>query len=679
MDRSAQRAPKRKRWCRLQKEAPFPIPIATITNEPASARNWYYYEGELVGTSVFIKHSGDMKLIYNMGFFGKGTTSRWGIRSLQSRARQDRDTLQVMKKHRYLRHCRWRKQADFQAGKMPAEEYIDTDMEEQMTRSLDQNRIAEDGMKKMKGEENVNSAASEDQEKSIFSKGNRHSKQWGQNSALGMYNDESEWGQGQSKSNIDSNSSDYKSEKEMELAQGEGHPMDWNNISEKESEDFWATPEVKSEYSSWDAVDEKDAEEFWGTSDTEDIQDKKTELGQGQSRSPWGKGGTDTGTMSWDVSGTVQNNNVLGGVGEIGQNKSNTVVPSNKTYALSQGQDHSDVSDNNDSRTSAEFWANVADGVSNTDGSHENNKTDLSEKSTINDKSTDTSTSKSRSDHMPQDGNALEFSTGTTHGLKSQKDSQLSKLNSDIVSDENEKSQQAFKQSDNGENCEDDNIVDERSLMNDPGGELYVVESSEEEEEDVTMATRLKWRPCQKREEYKVKEYLCLSLEEAFFLSYGLGCLVVHDESKKKLNLTEMWRKFCSRQKNFLNNYIAYHSLRSKGWVPKTGIKYGAEFILYKQGPPFYHSSYSVVVLPVKEENLEQEKLLSWTSLAGMNRVTEQVSKEVLLCYVIRPRGVTDEDLSSPACVPKFKIMEVIIERWVAPQERDNQGEQQFP
>ena len=47
---------------------------------------------------------------------------------------------------------------------------------------------------------------------------------------------------------------------------------------------------------------------------------------------------------------------------------------------------------------------------------------------------------------------------------------------------------------------------------------------------------------------------------------------------QKALDLTEMWQAFCSRQENFVANYIAYHYYRSKGWVPRDGVKYGAHF-----------------------------------------------------------------------------------------------------
>jgi len=44
------------------------------------------------------------------------------------------------------------------------------------------------------------------------------------------------------------------------------------------------------------------------------------------------------------------------------------------------------------------------------------------------------------------------------------------------------------------------------------------------------------------------------------------------------MNLTEMWQRFQELSPSFISRYVAYHNFRSKGWVVKTGIKYGADF-----------------------------------------------------------------------------------------------------
>lgn len=61
-----QNQPRKKRRANIKRESPFPVPIATLTGEPASSRNWYYYTGQLQGNHVLVQHSGDIYFLYSM-------------------------------------------------------------------------------------------------------------------------------------------------------------------------------------------------------------------------------------------------------------------------------------------------------------------------------------------------------------------------------------------------------------------------------------------------------------------------------------------------------------------------------------------------------------------------------------------------------------------------------------
>jgi len=39
-----------------------------------------------------------------------------------------------------------------------------------------------------------------------------------------------------------------------------------------------------------------------------------------------------------------------------------------------------------------------------------------------------------------------------------------------------------------------------------------------------------------------------------------------------------MWLEFSRLSPRFPERYVAYHYFRSKGWVPKTGLKFGSDF-----------------------------------------------------------------------------------------------------
>ncbi|XP_029906878.1 tRNA-splicing endonuclease subunit Sen2 isoform X2 [Myripristis murdjan] len=176
---------------------------------------------------------------------------------------------------------------------------------------------------------------------------------------------------------------------------------------------------------------------------------------------------------------------------------------------------------------------------------------------------------------------------------------------------------------------------------------------------------------------FSLTESLQLSLEEAFFLVYALGCLSVYQD-QEPLPVVSLWRKFCSLQPGFSSSYAAYHHYRSRGWVPKTGggAKYGADLMLYRKGPPFYHASYSVVVERMGEAfRGSAPRLFTWRSLAALSRITSNVSKELMMCYVIYPDDLSESELDSPLCLHRLTVQEVIISRWISSRERAEQDD----
>lgn len=209
--------------------------------------------------------------------------------------------------------------------------------------------------------------------------------------------------------------------------------------------------------------------------------------------------------------------------------------------------------------------------------------------------------------------------------------------------------------------------------------EYFLVEESEDEHSEhftqesgsIDQAGKLVCRI----NPFPMLEYLQLSYEEAFFLVYALGCLSIY-YNEEPLSVAQLWTMFRSLQPNFCFSYTAYHYYRSKGWVPKSGVKYGTDFMLYRKGPPFYHASYSVVVDTV-DECFSGSSLcpFSWRSLATLSRTTGNVSKELMLCFIITPSDVTEDLLFSPQCLKRFSVQEVLMSRWVSSKERTEQEE----
>ncbi|XP_074502747.1 tRNA-splicing endonuclease subunit Sen2 [Sebastes fasciatus] len=180
-----------------------------------------------------------------------------------------------------------------------------------------------------------------------------------------------------------------------------------------------------------------------------------------------------------------------------------------------------------------------------------------------------------------------------------------------------------------------------------------------------------------RRTPISLTECLQLSLEEAFFLVYSLGCLSVYLH-QEPLSIIQLWRKFRSLRPDFVSSFAAYQHCRSRGWVPKGGggAKYGVDLMLYRKGPPFYHASYSVVIERVDGEFRGSTlRPFSWRSLAALSRITSNVSKELMLCYIIYPADLSEAELDSPACLSRLKVQEVIVSRWVSSKERTEQDD----
>lgn len=199
--------------------------------------------------------------------------------------------------------------------------------------------------------------------------------------------------------------------------------------------------------------------------------------------------------------------------------------------------------------------------------------------------------------------------------------------------------------------------------------------ASEEDDKEAEKEFAERKKPVLQSDPYPINEFLHLNLFEAFYLSYALGCLVIENDKKEKLDIVSLWEHCCKSDSLFVPTYVCYHYFRSKGWVVRPGLKLGTDFCLYKDGPPYFHSSYSVLVLPVMEsltpDSLFPTQSLTWTSVIGLSRIVEHTVKETVLCYVVRPEEVGMDEMKLPSCISKFQVQEILLRRWVSSQERE--------
>ncbi|QQK43080.1 TRNA-splicing endonuclease subunit Sen2, putative [Penicillium digitatum] len=204
-------------------------------------------------------------------------------------------------------------------------------------------------------------------------------------------------------------------------------------------------------------------------------------------------------------------------------------------------------------------------------------------------------------------------------------------------------------------------------------------------------------------DDFPNQEHLQLSNEEAFFLAYSLGALQIYDSPLKPgeaqttspTTISALLQKFChhsfqpardgsaSLQPDdpFMTSYAVYHHFRSLGWVVRSGIKFGTDYLLYNRGPVFSHAEFAVIIIPSyshsywsetqERKNYTAEKQArSWWWMHCVSRVQAQVLKSLVVCYVeVPPPAASIDDIG--ALFGQYKVREFLIKRWTPNRTRD--------
>ena len=177
------------------------------------------------------------------------------------------------------------------------------------------------------------------------------------------------------------------------------------------------------------------------------------------------------------------------------------------------------------------------------------------------------------------------------------------------------------------------------------------------------------------------------------------------------LGVDECWRLFRQILPAFPWRYAAYADLRRRGWVPRSGCQYGADFLLYWPEPPPQAGAgdggdgghggsshgghggggrrahgHAVSCVHVRAVERGAPLLPSWADLQLASRLGAEVSKRVELCLVTLPRGswttlagpVDTEGCGEPAglagsgridlrwfsCVEDMVVHHITVARW---------------
>ena len=88
-----------------------------------------------------------------------------------------------------------------------------------------------------------------------------------------------------------------------------------------------------------------------------------------------------------------------------------------------------------------------------------------------------------------------------------------------------------------------------------------------------------------------------LSLIEAYYLLEKEKITIFDVLLEKFISKEEFYEIGKKIHYKFEEKYTIYKDLREKEYVPRPGLKFGADFVVYKKGPGFDHSSFIVSCL----------------------------------------------------------------------------------
>ena len=124
------------------------------------------------------------------------------------------------------------------------------------------------------------------------------------------------------------------------------------------------------------------------------------------------------------------------------------------------------------------------------------------------------------------------------------------------------------------------------------------------------------------------------SLVEALFL-LEKDRMDIFDK-KKKMTVDQFVKKASKKSPRFWTRYCVFRDMRSRGYVVKTALKFGADFRVYDRGkkPGEVHAKW--ILYPVQES-----EGFSWYEFAAKNRVAHSTKKRLLLGIVDDESDVT--------------------------------------
>jgi tRNA-intron endonuclease len=124
-----------------------------------------------------------------------------------------------------------------------------------------------------------------------------------------------------------------------------------------------------------------------------------------------------------------------------------------------------------------------------------------------------------------------------------------------------------------------------------------------------------------------------LTLIEACYLLEQEKIIIHYQGSQEKVPLKKLQEKGKDAIHLFDEKMLIYKDIRKRGMIPRPGLKFGADFAVYLQGPGLDHSPYVISALPRGSE-------LSAMELVRAGRLATSVRKKYVIATIPKSNQV---------------------------------------
>uniref|UniRef100_A0A914EHB3 tRNA-intron lyase n=1 Tax=Acrobeloides nanus TaxID=290746 RepID=A0A914EHB3_9BILA len=145
-----------------------------------------------------------------------------------------------------------------------------------------------------------------------------------------------------------------------------------------------------------------------------------------------------------------------------------------------------------------------------------------------------------------------------------------------------------------------------------------------------------------------------LGPEETLYLEHELGVLsVINSATGAKFTSEDLWKRFLHNSGlHFVKRYAVYRYFRQNGWILRSGLSFGVDYLLYKDGPEYTHSSAGIRICDELKD----------PCTAAMMRELRNCKKALIVISLKIPVCM---DTSTIKCLDLIPVEPLILNRWM--------------